>query len=98
MTILRPCSRRIGSSARAATSFEPPAFQGTIKVMSRCGKFDWAWPTLPCIVAAKASTTAAALIILVSSDVDVCYNKHQQRVKAPYWIARQNDGVETDRA
>src|SRR4051812_14072353 len=65
MTILIPCSRRSGSSARAATSFEPPAFQGTMKVMSRCGKFDSAWPVLPCIVAAKASATAAVLIIFI---------------------------------
>jgi hypothetical protein len=34
---LMPCSRRIGSSARIATSFEPPAFQGTMKVTSRAG-------------------------------------------------------------
>jgi hypothetical protein len=37
---------------------------------------------LTCIVAAKASATAAVLIIFVSPGFDVCYNKHQLRVKA----------------
>jgi hypothetical protein len=33
-------------------------------------------------MAAKASATAAVLIIFVSSGFDVCYNKHQSPVKA----------------
>ena len=38
ITMLMPRSRSNGCSPRASTSFEPPAFQGTMKVISRCGK------------------------------------------------------------